>query len=505
MPYTHFHDFSFHTHHQRPKGGRHYQAIRRRQRPWRIAFVLVVMATIGFLGYKVFLEDGPSFSWGGTESVTKPVVQERENVPNNEPELGNPASSIPSIAPAQVTKPVSPITSTLRPTPVPTPTVSRSTAGPMPSPQATLVPTQTIPRPTAKPTLTPTPVPPLVNAPPHLRYLDQKQFMLGLINAKRKASGAPPVTLGANNAAQLHAESSLAHCVSSHWGVDGLKPNHRYNLAGGYQANGENGHGLDYCVRSGDFIKPIASIQREIEDAINGWMESQGHRENMLDPVHRKVNIGIAWDRFNSVMYQQFEGDYVDYTAPPSFTGGVLSLGGKVKNGVSFSSDKDLDIQVFYEQPPHPLTAGQVARTYCYAGGLPIASLLPPSYGFPPGSSQIDTMSYKPCPDPYDVPADAPPARSSSDAHRLWQEAYDTSARRKSHVITFKWITADAWKSTGQEFGVKADLSELVEEYGNGIYTVAVWDRRRVISDLTFFRGVVPPDTYNDKSWEVAQ
>ena len=37
-PYSHFHNWSFHTHHNRPKGGNHYRAVRRRQRPWRIAF-----------------------------------------------------------------------------------------------------------------------------------------------------------------------------------------------------------------------------------------------------------------------------------------------------------------------------------------------------------------------------------------------------------------------------------------------------------------------------------
>ena len=49
MPYSHFHNWSFHTHHRRPKGGNHYNATRRRQRPWRIGFrpaaaALVVVA-----------------------------------------------------------------------------------------------------------------------------------------------------------------------------------------------------------------------------------------------------------------------------------------------------------------------------------------------------------------------------------------------------------------------------------------------------------------------------
>ena len=46
MPYTHFHDWSLHTHHKRPKGGRHYNNVRRRQRPWRIGFLLAAIALI---------------------------------------------------------------------------------------------------------------------------------------------------------------------------------------------------------------------------------------------------------------------------------------------------------------------------------------------------------------------------------------------------------------------------------------------------------------------------
>ena len=48
MPYSHFHDWSFHTHRRRPKGGNHWRAVRRRQRPWRIgALVLLVAVIIG--------------------------------------------------------------------------------------------------------------------------------------------------------------------------------------------------------------------------------------------------------------------------------------------------------------------------------------------------------------------------------------------------------------------------------------------------------------------------
>ena len=64
--------------------------------------------------------------------------------------------------------------------------------------------------------------------------------MLQLINEERVRAGVAPVVLGDNIAAQLHAESALENCFSSHWGIDGLKPYMRYSLAGGYQSNAEN-------------------------------------------------------------------------------------------------------------------------------------------------------------------------------------------------------------------------------------------------------------------------
>ena len=53
MPYSHYHDWSFHTHHRRPKSGNHYNAIRRKQKPWRVGLVVVVL--VGLLaGLAVF-------------------------------------------------------------------------------------------------------------------------------------------------------------------------------------------------------------------------------------------------------------------------------------------------------------------------------------------------------------------------------------------------------------------------------------------------------------------
>ena len=57
---------------------------------------------------------------------------------------------------------------------------------------------------------------------PTKRHLELKKLMLNFTNEQRQATGVPPVKLGSNPAAQLHAEASLAGCYSSHWDEWGL-------------------------------------------------------------------------------------------------------------------------------------------------------------------------------------------------------------------------------------------------------------------------------------------
>ena len=325
--------------------------------------------------------------------------------------------------------------------------------------------------------------------------------MLQLINEERVRAGLNPVDLGDNVAAQVHAEASLEECFSSHWGIDGLKPYMRYSLAGGYQSNGENGSGLDYCITASDGYRPHNSIRGAIKETMNGWMDSPGHRDNILNPLHKKVNIGLDWDRYNLMAYQHFEGDYVAYDQMPVIKNGVLSLSGAVKNGAKLTASRDLSVQIYYDTSPQPLTRGQVSRTYCYDSGLPIASLREPLSGGWFYDDDAYTTSYKPCPDPYDVPADARAARSHDEAHQIWREAYVASQNPQEQVIV-PWITASAW-TVGSTFTVKADLGDLLDRYGPGVYSVMVWGaigrERAVISEYSIFHDITPPDTYTGR------
>ena len=343
--------------------------------------------------------------------------------------------------------------------------------------------------------------PPSGNRPsPAQRHLEEKKFMLTLINTERNKVGLGPVVLGTNIAAQLHAESSLANCISSHWGVDGLKPYMRYSLAGGYQSNGENGHGSDYCIKASDGYRAIRNIRDEIREAMAGWMSSPGHRRNILDPTHKKINIGLAWDRYNVKMYQHFEGDYIEYATLPRIDNGILTFSGSVKNGAGFGNSRDLGVQIDYDKPPGPLTPGQVSRTYCYGNGLRIASLRQRLTDGSFWTTDGYTTMYSPCPDPADVPPDAPAATSHSEANRLWREAYDRSKSTPQVTVTVPWIDAEKFSVNRNTFTVRANIRDVLSKHGDGVYSIMVWGRingdKSVISEYSVFHGVTPPGTY---------
>ncbi len=377
------------------------------------------------------------------------------------------------------------------------------------------------------------------------KHIDYKLYMLELVNEERRKAGVPPVSLGDNIAAQLHAEASLEHCISGHWGVDGLKPYMRYSLAGGYQANAENASGLRYCITASDRITPVGDIREEIRESMEGWMNSPYHRPTVLDKWNRKVNVGLAWDEYNFKAIQHFEGVYVSFEEPPEISNGTLSVSGRARNGLQFSRREQLGLQVYYDPPPRTLTVGQVAQTFCYDPGIQVAGfrfslteidltdfrlrnidLRDVGLGevdlsdidlSNAGLSSIDldniglsdvdfwdqkefTTSYSPCPDPYDVAPEAPAPGSQEEAVRSWEQAYEASDGRVPQVITVPWITANQWVARGTEFSIEADVGELLTKHGPGVYTVLLWGviggEDVPFSRYSIFHRIEPPATY---------
>ncbi len=345
---------------------------------------------------------------------------------------------------------------------------------------------------------------------PHRMFLDGKQFMLGLINAERKKAGVPEVSLGDNTAAQIHAENSIRDCVSGHWGTDGLGPPMRYSLAGGYQSNRENVSGQDYCLTEEErpSYRPIQSVQSELRDHMDGYMGSLGHKNNILYPWHRKVNLGLAWDTHQMWNVQHFEGDYVDCSVPPTIEGATLRVSCTTKE--VFPSDAFAQ-QIYYDPPSHALTRGQIARTYGYRSGNRVALLREQAgQGYYWPTNEAEVTHYSGC-TPYDIDPTLPPPSSPDEATALYNAA--KLCERSEETVMVPWITGEE-TIDGRSISLSHDIGPVLRKHGTGVYTLVVWgcsvpdsidnpcedDNSMPILRKSIFYGIDPPDTYTPKS-----
>ena len=291
---------------------------------------------------------------------------------------------------------------------------------------------------------------------------DLRAFALELINEDRRSYGAPPVRLGTNPAAQIHAEDSLrSGYLAGHWTSGGMKPYMLYTQTGGAGLMAENASGQttgsENCdqptVICGeiDVLDAIETLQWSMvyDDAHANW----GHRDVIIDPVYDIVNIGIAFSDDHVAFYQHFEYTRLAHEVAPSLDGGMLEL--------LFWPLTSLEIGqvvIYYDPPPTPKRPEEIARltAYCMGGGFtdncasiaPIARVLKPP---PAGSRYVDLG-------PEDVVAQA------------WNFYEDGRV------------------------GVEADLRHLVTEAG--VYTVAIYSDAEQPEQLSMYSiqlAVSPP------------
>ena len=330
------------------------------------------------------------------------------------------------------------------------------------------------------------------------------EYALSLINKARSAEGLNELTLDDNPAAQSHAEDMRVNCTRSHWGVDGMKAYMRYTLAGGEQYSAENIFAIDFCPDDLDNYA-LETPTEQIDFAMGRFLNSPGHRRNILNPHHRKVGIGLTYRTPTIWFVQLFVGDYIEYDTEPNIEQGILTLSGSVKNGASIEDDGSLDVDIYFDPPVQHLTRGQLARTYCYGNGTLVAELRAPSPSeelktwITPGSDRLDTVrataiDHARCPNPYDIDRDLPAPTSSEQAHQLWEQARDASQSIESRIVGYSLITAETWSIDGDDFQVSADISEILNQHGNGVYTIVLWGEidgeRTPISEYSMF---IPP------------
>jgi hypothetical protein len=222
--------------------------------------------------------------------------------------------------------------------------------------------------------------------PPASKQLSHEElvaYALDLINRDRAKNGLNPVTLGSNIAAQKHAEDMLKNKFLSHWGSDGAKPYMRYTLAGGSGYVAENagitGYSFDeydpcaskYVVcKAIDPMKEIENHQYNMmyNDAASNW----GHRDNILNKWHNKVNLGIAYNEQFFAYVQDFEGDYIVWRKHIIVTStGNIEMSGTV----NLRNFKLFAVVVYYDPLPKPSIS---APRGAYDAGKEVDVIYPP-------------------------------------------------------------------------------------------------------------------------------
>lgn len=127
-----------------------------------------------------------------------------------------------------------------------------------------------------------------------VRLDGKKAELLRLHNEERAEYGAPALCTHPQleAAAQGHAEDMLKRGFYEHVTPDGVDPGQRISRAGyPFATYGENNNRV-----WGDFTGEPG--RKELREAVQSWMDSPGHRENLLNPAFREVGFGITTGRY---------------------------------------------------------------------------------------------------------------------------------------------------------------------------------------------------------------
>src|ERR671925_67800 len=212
------------------------------------------------------------------------------------------------------------------------------------------------------------------------------QHALDLINKDRQEFGLPPVELSQNHAAQAHAEDIFQTKQISHWMSNGEKPYMTYTKYDGEGSvhqnvaiSGFEKSEYEECwnevMYDCEEIEPLSTIEELQYEMMYNDKEccNDGHRNNILDPRHTHVSIGIVYDHYYLAFVQNFESNY--------------GLNVEVKNSeIKISGillDGELDhIGIYYDEMPTQEVYEQNKHLLSYSNGELVAMAVKP---LPPG------------------------------------------------------------------------------------------------------------------------
>ncbi|WDZ87420.1 CAP domain-containing protein [Micromonospora cathayae] len=177
------------------------------------------------------------------------------------------------------------------------PSPSPTTASPSPSPSRSVKPTPAPSRTTAPSRRTAerskAPTPRATTAAPLATGGTEQAQVVALVNAERAKAGCGALSVDAKltTAAQRHSEDQAAHKKMSHTGSDGSDAGDRLDRVGyDWRGYGEN----------------VAWNQQTPAAVMAAWMNSAGHRANILNCAFTEIGVGVA--RSNGPYWTQVFG-----------------------------------------------------------------------------------------------------------------------------------------------------------------------------------------------------
>jgi hypothetical protein len=212
------------------------------------------------------------------------------------------------------------------------------------------------------------------------------QHVLNRINKDRADFGLLPVELSSNQAAQIHAEDVFGTRQISHWMTNGEKPYMtytQYDGEGSVQQNvaiaGFSPEQYEQCVTNMlvkcEEVEPLSTIDQLQYEMMYNDKEccNDGHKDNILNPRHTHVSIGIVYDQYYLTLVQNFENNYgLDVDVEDS----EIEISGTLLEG-------QLDhIAIYYDEMPTRAAYEQNKNLLSYSAGELVAVIVKP---LPPG------------------------------------------------------------------------------------------------------------------------
>jgi uncharacterized protein YkwD len=190
--------------------------------------------------------------------------------------------------------------------------------------------------------------------------------MVRLINRDREAYGLAPVQLDleASRIGDAYCERQLRNGTTGHFTLDGHAPYMRYSFAGGNDGVSENA-----AAWSADYVfteRALYEMLGRSQDAMMAEMAPRdGHKRTILDPYATHVGVGLAWEKGEFRLVQEFVRRYIDWTRTPAREarlGDLVSLAGKVRPGLRVEA-----ITVHFEPLPVVMTAQHASAIDTYS------------------------------------------------------------------------------------------------------------------------------------------